>query len=192
VPHFFPASTLAHLSVPGMNEFVAGLLHPFTTPSHVLILLGAGILLGQNFSGHFGAAAGAFASAAAVALLFTLTRLVTVVPQPALLCIALAVGAMVALETRLSTVAAVTLFAAAAVAMGLDSGAETGTMVKVINTLFGTWLGLSVGLANIAYCSVLIVEKKKRWMSIGLRVAGSWIVAISLLALAFSLRKGAA
>ena len=96
---------------------------------------------------------------------------------------------MVALETSLSTVSTVAIFAAAAVALGFDSGVEIGTARKVVETLLGTWLGLTVGLTNIAFGAALVAEKKKKWMSIGLRIAGSWLVAISLLALAFSLRK---
>jgi urease accessory protein len=180
---------LAHVPTPGLNDTVAGILHPFTTPAHILILLGIGVLLGQNFQSHFGRAYAAFALAAAAALLLTATNWVTGVPEPALLCIALAVGALVAIETRLSSLAAVVLFAAAATAVGLDSGVEPGGKRSVVNTLFGTWIGLSVGLGNIAYFTVLIVEKNRKWMNIGLRVSGSWIVAISLLALAFSIRK---
>ena len=184
-----PGGALAHMSGPGMNEGVAGVIHPFMTPAHVLVLLGIGLLLGQQFSRHFKTALLTFASAAAVTLLLTTTRWVASVPPSVLLSIALAAGAMVALETSLSTVSTVAIFAAAAVALGFDSGVEIGTARKVVETLLGTWLGLTVGLTNIAFGAALVAEKKKKWMSIGLRIAGSWLVAISLLALAFSLRK---
>src|SRR5688572_11565833 len=60
--HFFRVASfspslwcaLAHVPTPGLNDTVAGILHPFTTPAHILILLGIGVLLGQNFQSHFG------------------------------------------------------------------------------------------------------------------------------------------
>ena len=44
----FPAAAQAHTPIPGMGEFAGGLLHPLTTPFHVLILLGLALLVGQQ------------------------------------------------------------------------------------------------------------------------------------------------
>ena len=94
------------------------------------------------------------------------------------------------LEARLPSSVRAVLLAAAAVAIGLDSGADTGTPpLAIVGTLLGTWVSLALGLVNIAFYASLAAERKKKWISIGLRIAGSWIVAISLLMLAFSLRS---
>ena len=53
----------------------------------------------------------------------------------------------------------------------------------------GTWLALLLILLNVSHYVSLAAEKNKQWLHIAIRVAGSWILAISLLVLAFSLRK---
>jgi len=114
----------------------------------------------------------------AAALAFTMTGWITGVPPPILVAIALAAGAVVALELRLPSYAGTALLAAAAVAIGLDSGADTGPPFAIAGTLLGTWVSLGLGLVNIAYYASLAAERKQKWISIGLRIAGSWIVAI--------------
>lgn len=128
-----------------------------------------------------------FAPLSAVALLLTLTGFITGVYQPILICIALCAATLVALEKPLSPWAASLMFAAAALAIGLDSGVENGTIKVVLKTLLGTWICLLVVILVLAYYVSLCAEKK--WLKVGIRVVGSWIIAISLLVLAFSFRK---
>jgi len=185
-----PASAQAHMTAPGMNQFTSGLLHPWMTPTHLIILLALGLWLGQNVPLRLGLPFKVFAPLSAAALAFTTTGWIPGVPQPILVAVALAAGAVVALELRLPPAAGAALLAAAAVAIGLDSGAESGTPWAIASTLLGTWVSLGLGLVNIAYYVSLAAERKKKWISIGLRIAGSWIFAISLLMLAFAMRRG--
>ena len=123
----------------------------------------------------------------AVALLVTTTGLLSRVYQPILLAVALCAAILVALEKPLPLGAAYALFAIAALAIGLDSSVESSATSTVIKTLAGTWISLMILLADIAiYVSFCT---KKNWTKVGIRVAGSWIIAITLLVLAFSLRK---
>ena len=46
-----------------------------------------------------------------------------------------------------------------------------------------------MGTVSFAYYISMAAETGKLWLRIGIRVAGSWIVAITLLILAFALRK---
>jgi len=181
---------LAHMTAPGMGNFASGLLHPWMTPTHVLLLLALGLWLGQHTPLRLGMAGKVFAPLSAVALLLTTTGWIAVVPSPILVCIALVTAAVVAWEARLPSSAGAVLLAAAAMALGLDSAPGTGTPFAVFSTLAGTWVGLGLGLVNIAYYVSLAAERKKQWIRIGLRVVGSWIFAISLLMLAFALRPG--
>ena len=155
----------------------------------MLILLGIGVLLGQHLPLDLGKSLRVFAPLTAVSLALTMTNWIAGVPAAVLFCIALCAGILVALEARISFWCRGALLAVAAIALGMDSGVETGATAVVIKTLLGTWIGLVVGLATIAYYASLAAERKRKWISIGLRVAGSWIVAISLLLLAFSLRR---
>lgn len=176
------------MTAPGMNAFSSGLLHPWMTPTHVMILLALGLWLGQQVPLRLGLPCKVFAPAAAAALTLSATKWIAVVPPLILVAIALVIAAVVALEARLPSAVRVVLLAAAAMGIGLDSGPETATPFDTFSTLAGTWVSLGLGLVNIAYYVSLATALQKKWISIGIRVAGSWIFAISLLMLAFTLR----
>jgi hydrogenase/urease accessory protein HupE len=76
--------------------------------------------------------------------------------------------------------------AAAALALGLDSGAEPGPASTIAKTLLGNWISLIVLVYDVAIYVSLGGEAK--WLKVALRIAGSWLIAISLLVLAFSFR----
>jgi hydrogenase/urease accessory protein HupE len=179
----------AHMTAPGMNAFSSGLLHPWMTPTHVIILLALGLWIGQHVPLRLGLPCKVFAPFAAAALALSSTKWITAVPPLILVAIALVIAAVVALETQLPSPARAVLFAAAAIGIGLDSGPETIKPFDTFSTLAGTWVSLGLGLVNIAYYVSLAAALQKKWISIGIRVAGSWIFAISLLMIAFALRR---
>jgi hydrogenase/urease accessory protein HupE len=183
----FPASAHAHTKIKGMGEFVSGLAHPLTTPAHVLILLALGLMLGQHTPIKLKMPVLVFVPLSAVALFLTTTRFAATVPQPILICFALCAAILVALEKAIPPVAVGVLLAAAALAIGFDSAVENGTTAVVIKTLLGIWVALVAVLFDLAFYVSRCTEKK--WMKVAIRVIGSWIIAISLLVLAFSLRK---
>jgi urease accessory protein len=182
-----PATAHAHTQVEGVGDVLNGLLHPLTTPSHLLILLGLGLLAGQQSPPNLKTPMLAFLPLAAAALLLTTTGAITTVYQPVLIGIALCTGVLVALEAPLSRLACMALFGAAAVAIGLDSAVETGSTVAVLKRLFGTWVSLGLVVFNLAY--YVSLWTKQKWQKVGIQVTGSWLIAISFLVLAFSLRK---
>lgn len=176
------------MTAPGMNAFSSGLLHPWMTPTHVIILLALGLWLGQEVPLRLGLPCKVFAPTAAVALAVSATKWTIAVPPFILVAIALVIAAMVALDARLPAPVRVALLAAAAIGIGLDSGPETTTPIATFSTLAGTWVSLGLGLVNIAYYVSLAAASQMQWLRIGIRVAGSWIFAISLLMVAFALR----
>ena len=184
---FLPASAHAHTAIKGLGEVINGLIHPVLTPSHVLILLGLGLLAGQQVPRNLKTPMLVFLPLSAAALLLTMTGLVTTVYPPILICIALAAGAVVALEASLPRLVSMALFAAAAIAIGFDSAVETGSAVAQLKTLLGTWISLGLLVFDIAFYVSFLTKPK--WQKIGVRVVGSWLIAISLLVLAFSLRR---
>jgi len=170
-----------------MGEFVSGALHPVTTPAHVLILLGLGLFAGQQASESLKPPMMAFALSSTVALGLCIFPVVSSVYQPLLLGLALGLGTLVAMEAKIPIIAKIALFLAAGAAIGLDSAPENGSTRAVIKTLLGTWVCLMIVVFDLAvYVSSGV---KKKWIRIGVRVLGSWIIAISLLVLAFALRK---
>jgi hypothetical protein len=107
--------------------------------------------------------------------------------QPELAVVSFVGGLLVALEATLPAWLRLLPFAAAALALGCDSSADVGPGVSVGKVLCGTWVSLSLVLINVAFYVSLRPEKP--WARIGLRVLGSWIVAISFLLIAFALRR---
>jgi hydrogenase/urease accessory protein HupE len=183
-----PISAPAHMAVPGSNALGNGIMHPLSTPAHLLVLLALGLLLGQRVPLRVGPVVKVFAPVAAVALLLTMTGRIPTLPQPLFIAIALVAATAVALAARLPAPALAALLAIAAIAIGLDSTVEGASAGFTLVSLAGTWACLVVLLLNLAYYLSLAAEKRVKWIDIALRVAGSWIIAISLLVLAFALR----
>jgi hydrogenase/urease accessory protein HupE len=183
----WPGVSQAHSAVAGMNSFYAGLLHPLLTLTHLLVLLGLGIWLGQHPPLRLKTPITVFALGAAAALLLT-TR-VAVPPAIAygVVAAALGCGMLVAGSARLPALLRWATVAVAAIAVALDSGVEAApTSVSVALTLLGTWISTTVLLANIAFYAALC--PRRQWVQIALRIAGSWIAAASMLVLAFALK----
>ncbi|MEO8614143.1 MAG: HupE/UreJ family protein [Luteolibacter sp.] len=177
----------AHLTVEGAGEVGSGALHPLMTPAHVLILLGLGLMLGQRVPLDLKTPLQVLAPASAIALLATTTGKIAGVYPPILIGTAMGIAVLVALEMKIPALVCRVICAIAAVGIGLDSGLETGTAIVVGKTLAGTWISMNIAAAYIAICASHGAEKP--WAKTGIRVIGSWIIAISLLVLAFSLRK---
>jgi len=177
------------MTVKGMNHFTSGALHPLMTPAHVLVLLSLGLCVGQHPPLRLKIPLSVFAAASAMALGWTMTGRIAGVHQAILASVALAAGAVVAIGKPLPVWVRAIFCGAGALAIGLDSGADAATGLAVVSTLLGTWLALMLCVLNGAHYVSLAAEKNKQWIHIGIRVAGSWIVAISLLVVAFALRK---
>ena len=182
-----PATASAHTVSGGVGDFFGGVLHPFTTPTHLLVLLGLGLLAGQHSPLSLKTPLAVFIPVSALALLLTTTGVVKSVYPPAIIGIALVAGLLVALEKPLPAITNILVFALAALALGLDSAVENGTPISIAKTLLGTWLGLVLAVADIAYYLSFFIKQK--WQQIGIRVAGSWITAASFMILAFAFRR---
>ena len=126
-------------------------------------------------------------SLSAAALLLTLSGRVTEVYQPVLIGIALVIATLVGFEIKIPSSVSGVLCAVAATAIGLDSAVDTGSTEGVLKILAGTWLSLNAAVFYIAVCASN--AEGRPWARVGIRVLGSWIIAIALLVLAFSLRK---
>lgn len=177
----------AHMAVEGAGEIGNGALHPVMTPTHVLILLGLGLLLGQQAPLDLGKRLRVFAPASSVALLFTVSGTIKEVYPPLLISLALCIAILVALGKKLPPFIPETICALAASGVGLDSGVETGSLSSILKTLIGTWLAVNALVFYIAICASNGAERP--WAIAGIRVIGSWITAISLMILAVELRK---
>jgi urease accessory protein len=177
----------AHTSIQGMGEFGSGLLHPATTPSHMLLLLALSLWAGQHWFKGLKLPFLTFVAASALGLILSTPRWISEVYPPLLIGIACVIAALVAMHKPLPSIVAAVIYGIAGVAIGLDSGVENGSTIAIVKTLAGTWISLMLILFDLAF--YISRGSQKKFIQIGIRVLGSWIIAISLLMLAFALRK---
>ena len=184
----FPTGAHAHGAIPGMEGVANGLLHPVTTPAHVLIILAFGLLVAQQRPVDLKGPLVVFVPALAAGLLLTLAVPIAAVYLPVLLVVALGCAVLVAWQRAISVWGMRVLAAVSATVIGLDSGIEARSIWTALKTLLGTWIAVSVLVFNVGYYGSLAVGKAE-WLRVGIRVLGSWIIAISFLMLAFSMRS---
>jgi urease accessory protein len=180
-----PSPSHAHLVNTGLGPFYDGVSHLALTPEDLLPALALALLAGQRGSRAGRLALFALPMAWLVGGLVGLAA-PTISDAPALTTVSfLALGGLVAAEARLRP----EWVAGLAVVVGLLHGnlngaamaqAKLGTLglVGVVSTLFTV----------VALAAALVVSIRVPWGRIAVRVAGSWIVAIGLLLLGWSLR----
>jgi urease accessory protein len=180
-----PAAARAHSTIQGLEGFSGGALHPLTTPAHLLVIVAFGLLTGQRLPLNLKAPFVIFVPCLTLALIFTTTGLVKAVYQPVLIGLALCAAIAVALEKPLRPLAHRALSAAAAFAIGFDPAPEPSSTGVLVKTLLGTWIMVIFLVFDIAYYTSLAM--RGNWPRLGVRILGSWIIAISLMVLALSL-----
>ena len=171
-----------------MGDFYAGFLHPVTALEHVLPFLALGILCGQQ-----GQRAQVALPLFWVALMAGATAALWL---PGLAGVdllnilsALILGALIAAALPLPTL----VYSALALLFGLSHGYANGTAVTglIKPYLFIPGFGLA-GLVVTGYGMIMtdyVLRRKVGWMTIAVRVAGSWVAAIGLLVLATSWKR---
>jgi hydrogenase/urease accessory protein HupE len=96
------------------------------------------------------------------------------------------VGALVAMDLRLRQ----HWVAAVASIGGFLHGYLNGTTIAPASGPLLTLLGVAVCVfVLVALVAALAVSRKLHWQRIGIRVAGSWLAAVGLLLVAWTLRK---
>ena len=181
------AASIAHAHAPinGIGGFYAGFLHPVTGLEHVLPFVALGILAGQQGD----RLAPTLFLFAAMVMLGALGALwIPALPYIGLLNIlsGVVLGALVAAAWRLPGM----VLSVIAIVFGLSHGFANGA---ALNGAFKPYLYIpGLGLAGLVVpaCLMIVVDlilrQKYDWMRIAVRVAGSWITAISVLVLATS------
>jgi len=180
-----PSSAHAHLVTTGLGPLYDGISHLFLTFEDLLPVVAIALLAGLN-----GSAAGRqvlfvlpVAWLAGGAAGFVVGR--TAYADPIAAASLLVLGGLTAADRRLSP----RLVAALAAILGLLHGFENGAGIALARR---EPLGL-VGIAGavfvlVALAAAVVVSLRPAWTRIAVRVAGSWIAAIGLLLLGWTLR----
>ena len=182
-----PAAARAHLVNSGLGPFYDGASHFALTPEDLLPALALALLAGQRGAAAGRAALfalpGAWLVGGLAGLAWPTAGSASWLGAVSLLLL----GGLVAAEARLRPAVVVGL----AIGFGLLHGYLNGSVMA--QARLGA-LGLAGILATLAVLvtlgAALVVAIRAAWGRIAVRVAGSWIAAIGLLALGWSLRRG--
>jgi urease accessory protein len=163
---FLPSPAEAHLVTTGLGPLYDGISHVLLSPDDLLPILAMSMLAGLN-----GPAAG--------------RRTLFGLLPGTMTCVSfLVLGALTAADRRLSPAVVLGI----AVAVGLLHGWLNGTGIAAVQR---EALGLAgIGSAIfvvVALASGFVMSLRIVWMRIAVRVAGSWVAAIGLLMLGWSL-----
>ena len=172
----------AHSPVPGIEGFYTGLLHPFSTPSQALLMVGLGLLVGGHDPRVARWPLAAFLAATILGVAFG--EGFDALEQPMFLAAVLACAFAALLPGRVPPVA-IGIAAAGGLLLGAASIPDPGPSMDRVITTTGSFVGANVGLLYLfALAHVIRKRYPMAWVDIAFRVAAAWIGAISLLMLA--------
>ena len=184
----WPAPAEAHLVTTGLGPIYDGISHVLMSPDDLVPILAMAFLAGLN-----GPAAGRrtlFALTGAwfaggVAGFFSGQPLV---PGAAVAMSFLVLGVLTAVDRRLSPAMVSGLAVVVGMLHGWLNGAGIAESQRELLGLVGI---ASVVFVLVALASAFVVSLVAAWTRIAVRVAGSWVAAIGLLMLGWSLRGAA-
>jgi hydrogenase/urease accessory protein HupE len=182
----WPWHAQAHLVTTGLGPVYDGIGHLLVTPEDLLPVLALALLAGLR-----GASAGrrvlcvlpvAWLAGGGVGLL---APWLPALPHPALSFLLL--GTLVATDLRLPP----TVVTALALGLGLVHGGLNGVAMRQAEAGVLGLLGILAALfVLVALVAAYVVSLQRPWMRIVVRVAGSWIAAVGLLMLGWTMRGG--
>jgi hydrogenase/urease accessory protein HupE len=181
-----PGLVLAHAPIEGMDSFYNGVLHPVLVPAHLLAVVSAGLLIGQQGVKRMQAPLIAFLLVLIAALTVTGQSdlaLPEAVGEMLLLSMAVLCGVLVAIELQLSLIPLMAIAIVAALLVGFDSSQPELQGRAKLAILTGTGVG---GFLLILYAAAAAEFANRAWQKIGIRILGSWATASAFIVLAFT------
>jgi hydrogenase/urease accessory protein HupE len=180
-----PSHAEAHLVNTGLGPFYDGVSHLFIAPEDLLTVLSLGMLAGLGGPRHGRVTLFSLTGAWMVGGLAGLTQTSEISFPLAAMISFLVTGALVALDRKLPigvNVGFATLF-------GLLHGFLNGSAIVQSNLGLLGLIGIGAGVFVLAACvAAFVVWLQPAWTRIGIRVAGSWIVAVGLLMVGWTVR----
>jgi hydrogenase/urease accessory protein HupE len=180
-----PGRAEAHLVTTGLGPVYDGISHVLMNPDDLVAVLAMALLAGLNgpvagrrvlFALTGAWVAGGLAGFAAGHLL---------VPETLTIASFLVIGGLVAADRRLSPAVVTAIAVAVGLLHGWLNGAGIAQSQREVLALAG--IGGAV-FVLVSLTAALVVSLRAEWMRIAVRVAGSWVAAIGLLMLGWSVR----
>jgi hydrogenase/urease accessory protein HupE len=171
----------AHSPVPGIEGFYVGLLHPFSSPAQILLILGAGLLIGGFPRDRVRWLLAAFLACSFAGLFWSGGD----VSDTLAYTVAIATSALAAASAiRLYPVAIVSVVIAGLL-LGAISVPEGGLWWDRFVTMSGSLAGLNILMLYLSGC-VVVLHERVHWvmLPVAFRIAAAWIAAVSSMMLA--------
>lgn len=184
----WPVPAWAHSSAPGLQGIYWGMLHPFTNGAQMLALMALALVIQQRlpesedvFHGFWiSCLAGASAAASGLPGLN---------PDMLLTCFAILAGVLAASAMRLPLAALLALGICCGLLCGYVSWPDPGVRSDMMFTTLGAILGAVLVILMVAGLFEMVWQAARwAWLPVAVRVAASWVTAISLLLAALSFR----
>jgi hydrogenase/urease accessory protein HupE len=186
------APAQAHLMNSGFGPFYDGLAHPLISPEDLLPAIAMTLLAGLGGARHGRFVLATLPSAwlagmmAGAALAAGWTIGLPAAPAWLVAVVTVLVGALVASDLRVPLTALIAMAAGLGALHGYDNGrdlaATTGALVAI--------LGIACSLfAVVSLVAGQVAVLRAQWARLAVRISGSWIAAIGLLMLGWSVRS---
>ena len=167
--------------------FTQGVLHPIMTPSHIILLLGLGLLAGQNSTSFKQSLLYTLSLALAVAVGMSANHYISLnwSFELILLIVALIVGILVILKLTVLQAWSYFILALGGLLVGYDSSPVVIPGLG-LNSIYNWLAGAATTIIGLIFVITLVTRVLNRfWEGVLVRVIGSWITASALLTLTF-------
>jgi len=178
-------TSFAHAPIEGIGTFYNGVLHPVLVPSHLLLLIATGCLLGQFAPVSSRQGLPAFLAALCIAVASTMYAVIKI-PVWMLPAFSVLVGVTIAAKRPIADIAYVIIALVAGTLVGLTSAPDSKLATAPGLAVMGTVLG---GAAIVTIAGGVAAVATSAWQKTVIRVLGSWIAASSMMILAFEWTK---
>jgi urease accessory protein len=180
------APAQAHLMNSGFGPFYDGLAHPLISPEDLLPALAVTLLagLGGARQGRLVLATLPAAWLAGMAAGFVIG--LPAAPAWLIAVLTALVGALVASDLRLPLTALIAIAAGLGALHGYDNGRDLATTTGALLAIVGIACSL---FAVVSLVAGQVAALRAQWARLAVRVCGSWIAAIGLLMLGWSMKS---
>ena len=183
----FPAH--AHVAVAGSEGFVTGLTQPLFEIGAGIGAVATGLFLGQKTSNLNEKAAIVFLAGLSAGLGTAFFPSLPDLPFEFVYGVSLITGLLIAIAHPLNRLLDVPLSLFAGLLIGAGSVPEPASIAATAYTTAGSLIGMTfLFLYGLSAAQWMTAPERQPWLSIALRVLGSWIFTVALLMTALSVR----
>jgi urease accessory protein len=177
----------AHLMSSGLGPYYDGLLHLVLTPADLLLVVALALCAGLRGRDSGRAMVFALPLAWLAGGLYGLTFSGELSWPVATALATIGVGLLLAADAPLARAWLVVLAVTVGTMQGLQNGSSIATAAAGLRSMLGI---VSACFVIVALLAALASAQHAGWRRVAVRVAGSWVAAIGLLTLGWTLRGG--